>query len=157
MKRVIQLGVRVVLVAAVAGLSACTRRLGDFTVMSTKNVSIKGNRGDRVKGQSCMTLILGIPVGAVDLKAAVDRAIEGAGPGFDALEDAVLSSRTVFLLLFGQSCLMVEGTSVSTKGGGARLNGEKLFYHSSLINDSNRNQQEEAIRNLMKKPESPKG
>lgn len=151
MKRAIETGVRVLLVAAIAGLAGCTQRLGDFTVLSTKNVSIKGNRGDRVKGQSCMNMVLFIPVGAVDLKVAVDKAIEGAGPGFDALEDAVLSSRTIFLLFFTQSCMIVEGTSISTKGGGASLHNDKFLYHSSLINDSNRNRQEEALRSLAEK------
>jgi hypothetical protein len=128
-------------VAAMA-MVGCTQRIGDFTVMSSKNVSITGNRGDRVKGLSCIPIIFFVPIGKPDLKSAVDRAIESAGPGFDALEDVVLSNRGWWFLLAGESCYVVEGTAVSTKGGKAMLDRPgNMLLHSSLLQSSGQTEQ----------------
>jgi hypothetical protein len=116
-----------VAVAAVA-LSGCSTRLTEFTALSTKNVGIKGERGPkRVTGTSCTRLVLGIPVSFQNMKDAIDRAIESAGPGYDALEDGVLSASSVPLILYHQNCIEVTGTPVKTKGGG----GANLMQHST--------------------------
>lgn len=116
------------LTIAIPFLAGCTQRLGDFTVLSSKNVNLTANRGDRVKGDSCVPIIF-FPIGVPDIKSAVDRAIESAGPGFDALEDAVLKARTIWFLV-GQSCYIVEGTAVNTKRGRASLDGKDYLFHS---------------------------
>ena len=69
--------------AAAASMTGCTQRIGDFTIISSKNVNVSANRGDRVKGESCVYIILGIPTGVPDLKSAVDK---GALPRLFARE-----------------------------------------------------------------------
>lgn len=113
-------------------LTGCTQRIGDFTIISSKNVNVMANRGDRVTGQSCVPIIF-VPIGVPDLKSAVDKAIESAGPGFDALEDSVLKARTFLLLLVGQACYIVEGTAINTKRGRASLDDSNILFHSKSV------------------------
>lgn len=94
-------------------LSGCVTRLGDFTLISTKNVDLsKGasfQRGpSRVKGEDVATIIIFIPTGVPNMKTAIDRAIESV-PGGIALLDAVLSMKA-WWFIFGQSGYVVEGT-----------------------------------------------
>jgi len=74
-------------------LTSC--RLTDFTVISTKNVTLD------VKKDARRTKAWGWTV-----KDAIDNAIEAAGPGYDALIDGVVSSRFI-----GYS---VKGTPIKT-------------------------------------------
>ena len=94
-------------------LSGCVTRLGDFTLISTKNVDLsKGasfQRGpSRVKGEDVATIIIFIPTGVPNMKTAIDKAIESV-PGGIALLDAVLSMKA-WWFIFGQSGYVVEGT-----------------------------------------------
>jgi len=94
-------------------LSGCVTRLGDFTLISTKNVDLsKGasfQRGQsRVKGEDVATIIIFIPTGVPNMKTAIDKAIESV-PGGIALLDAVLSQKA-WWFIFGQSGYVVEGT-----------------------------------------------
>lgn len=61
-------------------LSGCTQRLTDFTIISTKNVTLTMVKGERVKGEDCAYLLLGlIPLTGTfqpNLKDAIDRAIQ---------------------------------------------------------------------------------
>ena len=70
-------------VAIVAmGLSSCNQRLIDFTVISSKNVTMRlpdDAKGPRTTGKEMKMC------GQPQLKGAVDKAIENAGPGYDAL------------------------------------------------------------------------
>ena len=110
----------------------CSARITEFTIISTKNVDIKGKRGVRTKGDDCIHIILGFPVGVPNLKNAIDRTIEGAGPGFDSLEDGVIGSSNWSAILYGQMCYWVEGTPVATKMGAdkASLENRNLMMHS---------------------------
>jgi hypothetical protein len=94
-------------------LSGCVTRLGDFTLISTKNVDLsKGasfQRGSlRVKGEDVATIIIFIPTSVPNMKTAIDRAIETV-PGGIALLDAVLSMKA-WWFIFGESGYIVEGT-----------------------------------------------
>lgn len=94
-------------------LSGCVTRLGDFTLISTKNVDLtKGasfQRGpSRVKGEDVATIIIFIPTGIPNMKTAIDKAIESV-PGAIALLDAVLSQKAWWFIL-GESGYVVEGT-----------------------------------------------
>lgn len=139
----------------VASLTGCTQRIGDFTIISSKNVNVSANRGDRVKGESCVYIILGIPTGVPDLKSAVDKGIENAGPGFDALEDAVLKVKTLFLLFFGQTCYVVEGTAINTKGGKASLDMNRTLLHSSLVQPASQKAAYQKLLNTAPSLKSP--
>ncbi len=99
------LSVSIVSLSLILSGVACSVRLIDFTVISSKNVTLKfqdGGKGQqRVKGSSMGFLGIG-----ANVKAAVDEAIEKAGPGYDALIDGV-----VYKDVWGYS---VEGTPINT-------------------------------------------
>lgn len=101
-------------------LGSCSRRLTDFTLISTKNTMLTADsgRGDRVKGTDCVPVII-IPWFEPSLKGAIDKAIEKAGPGYDALVDGVVYRRHESFLV-GQECWEVEGTPVARRETAAR-------------------------------------
>lgn len=125
----------------VALLSGCVTRITDFTVISTKNVNVAfaAKANTRVTGTDCVYVVL-IPLGMPNLKEAIDRAIEGAGPQYDGLIDGVVYHKNMSFL-FGKVCYEVEGTPVGTKGSGSAGNQEAdatpILYHSrtGLVND----------------------
>ncbi len=95
-------------------VTSCTTRLTDFTVISSKNVDLsqmakykKG--GDRVIGEDIAHIIFVIPTGMPNLKEAIDKAIESV-PGCVALADGVMSSKSFWILVYGQQGFIVEGT-----------------------------------------------
>ncbi|MCW3076263.1 MAG: hypothetical protein JWO32_872 [Bacteroidetes bacterium] len=92
---------------AVLALSSCNQRLIDFTVISSKNVSLRlpdDAKGPRSTGKEMKMC------SQPQLKAAVDKAIENAGPGYDALIDGVVYSRNEIFRMGW----VVEGTPVKT-------------------------------------------
>ncbi len=127
-------------------LVGCTTRVTDFTIISTKNHSInvkESAKGPRVLGEDMAAMILFIPTGAPNVKNAVDRAIENAGPGFDALVDGVVNYYYAYFILGASFGYKVEGTPVRTvdlrsqlqldgKDVETALNGMNILYHSKL-------------------------
>jgi len=108
-----------VLLAVIASLG-CSARLIDFTVLSSKNARVEGEvYGKRTEGKDCAGLLLGlIPITGrfqPNMKEAVDRAIEEAGVGYDALIDGVVDNQILLLFVYNQSCYIVEGTPINTK------------------------------------------
>ena len=96
-------------------LSGCMARLADFTALSTKNATIPGVRGERVRGEDLASIILFFPTGQASIKTAVDRAIEKGNA--DLLVDGVISQECWYIpLLFGQCGYVVEGTPVRLNG-----------------------------------------
>ena len=88
-------------------ISSCNQRLIDFTVISSKNVTLRlpdDAKGPRTKGKEMKMCTQPM------LKNAVDKAIENAGPGYDALIDGVVSSRNEFF----RTGWVVEGTPIKT-------------------------------------------
>ncbi len=82
------------LTAVLGTFTSC--RLTDFTVISTKNVTIDVKKDTpRVKAKGWT------------VKDAVDEAIESAGPGYDALIDGVIYQ--------GLFRYRVEGTPIKTE------------------------------------------
>ncbi len=111
MKKIFLVGVLLLQV----GLSSCTHRLTDFTVISTKNVPLgkaaaslqKANQ--RVEGVDKAHTILFFPIGTPNMKEAIDKAIDKY-PGAIGLADGVVKSKSWSVLLYGQSSFIVEGT-----------------------------------------------
>ena len=96
-----------ILAVGVLALTSCQQRLIDFTVISSKNVTLRvpdNAKGPRVEGREMKSC--GVPM----LKAAVDKAIEKAGPGYDALIDGVVYQRNE---IFRQG-FVVQGTPIKT-------------------------------------------
>ena len=89
-------------------LTSCTYRLIDFTVISSKNVTLRvpdNAKGPRTEGKDSKWCF-GIP----NVKAAVDKAIEHSGPGYDALIDGVLTYKYFYI----GGAYIITGTPIKT-------------------------------------------
>jgi len=93
-----------------------TIRLTDFTVISTKNVTIPATKGNRVQGKDCADLLLWfIPLTGSfnpDLKEAIDKALEQGGG--DVLIDGVVYQDLIITFIYNRICYRVEGTVANT-------------------------------------------
>jgi hypothetical protein len=113
MKIRITSAIMVVLVSTL--LVSCTNRILDFTVVSSKNLDltkgasfVKGK--SRVTGEDLAHWIIVIPTSEVNIKEALDRAIEST-PGCVALLDGVIYEKFwYFPYVYGQQVVIVEGT-----------------------------------------------
>jgi hypothetical protein len=103
--------------ALALSFGSCTQRLIDFTVISSKNVSMRidKSQGKNVKGSSMGFVGLG-----ANIKDAMDKALSSAGPDFDLLVDGVVRVQSYFLV----SGYKVEGTAVSSRNIKAQLGEE---------------------------------
>ena len=86
-------------------LSGCTQRIGDLSLISTKNIELREThvdprQGRRVKGQDCVFLFFGV----LNLEEAVDEALE-KGNGNLMVDEVTHLIAYPFV-----SCLEVEGT-----------------------------------------------
>jgi hypothetical protein len=101
-----------ILLAAV--LSACSSRVGDLTLVSTKNIDLSdahldAKGGKRVKGEDCVIAVLGLfPLGLPNLQGAVDDALNN-GNG-NVMVDQVSRVSEVYFVLASRRCIEVEGT-----------------------------------------------
>lgn len=121
-------------------LAGCTLRLVDFTVISSKNVSVpKAKSQQRVSAKDCV-FVLFVPLGIPNMKEAIDRAIESAGGEYDALVDGVVYQDN-WSFIVGQMCFRVEGTPINTKAKTSmnELEGKDVMYHSKRSNLTSRN------------------
>jgi hypothetical protein len=75
----------------------CSQRIGDFTLISTKNVEIGGKykKAERMRGEDKAFYFL-FPFGTPNLKNAVDKCIEAGGG--ELLTNAVINSSAPFLV-----------------------------------------------------------
>jgi hypothetical protein len=136
-------------------LGGCTQRVLDFTIVSSKQMELRvkdTGKGNRVEGKDGVYWLITIPLGTPNLKEAVDRAIESAGPGYDALIDGVIYAQNYWYIITGYSGYKVVGTPIKTAelkaellkdGKDVELAMGRVLFHSSLglSND-------EAIANL---------
>lgn len=88
-------------------LSSCTHRLVDFTVISSKNVSLNIDRTEGKRVEAKKSYFLGI---GWNLKDALDAALEGAGVEYDLLVDGVVSYTDWPFVL----TVKVEGVAMSS-------------------------------------------
>lgn len=103
-----------IIAVLIALITSCTRRLVDFTIISTKNVDLSKagsfkRVGARQTGRDMTHIILSFPIGRPNLKEAIDRAIEST-KGAVALVDGVVYEKGWWAILYGQSTIIVEGT-----------------------------------------------
>jgi len=104
-----------VLVILFVGVTGCSQRLVDFTIISSKNIDLSQaanfKRGqDRVEGKDVTHIIIFIPTGVPNAKEALDRAIESV-PGAIALVDGVITAHSWYIpYIYGRSWYVVEGT-----------------------------------------------
>lgn len=105
------------LLATIVLTSGCSVRVADLTLVSTKNIDLSNanfdiKKGQRAKGEDCVVLLLGVPLGVPNLEKAVDKALE-AGRG-NVMVDQVTYANAVSFIIAGQSCIQVEGTVLNT-------------------------------------------
>ena len=106
---------------AAALLCSCTARLGDYTMLSTKNIDM--NRaggyyvedGKRVTGGDHAWMAYVFPLRNPNMKTATDNAIENAGKDCVGLTDVVVESYYWNAILFGKTGIEVTGTPVYKK------------------------------------------
>ena len=117
--------------------SGCSRRMMDYTIISSKNMQLQipeEAMGPRVEGKDEVWVVI-IPFGVPNIKEAVDRAIESAGPGYDALMDGVLYETTYYYVLAAKIGYRIEGTPIRTSLVTLESRGEHgnlpVVYHSS--------------------------
>jgi len=107
-------GMFLVLALGIVFSGCVNKRLGNFTVISTKNID--WNRAAELKPDNRRTsaddsyhVIVIIPTKKrITVQDAVDRAIEHV-PGGIALTDVVVRRKSFWLLLYGKSRYIVEG------------------------------------------------
>lgn len=106
-------------IAAMLTLSSCSYRMFDFTVISSKNVSLKIDKTQGIKVSASSNGFLGF---GADIKEALDKALQSAGPDYDLIVDGVVKGNYYFFV----SGYKVEGTAFSTSKLKAEL-GEQGF------------------------------
>jgi hypothetical protein len=100
-----------------AQMTGCVQRIGDFTLLSSKNVDLSRlgtatKSPNRVTGEDAKEIIFVIPTGVPSVKEAIDRAIESE-PGSVALSDATIKYSSFYIpYIFGRNAFTVEGTPV---------------------------------------------
>ena len=105
-----------VLVLGCLFFGGCTQRVMDFTVLSSKNfdVSRGGFRkaSERTSGIDKRAIIVFIPTGSVELKEALDAAIEKV-PGCVGLADGVVYYSWWYIpYIYGEYYYKIEGTPI---------------------------------------------
>ncbi len=97
----------VVVIVALFFLTSCSNRLVDFTVISSKNVSLKfeKSQGKEVSGESIKYFGMG-----ANIKEAMDRALTSAGPDYDLLVDGRVDQWSGLI----RAGYEVHGTAVSS-------------------------------------------
>lgn len=105
--RILKFQYLVIIIASIV-LSSCSQRLVDFTVISSKNHSINFDldQGKATSGQSMGVFSMGS-----NIKDAMDKALENAGPQYDIIVNGVVRAKTYFF--YGG--YVVDGTAVSSK------------------------------------------
>ena len=104
-------------VLALCALAGCTTRIGDLTILSTKNIPAEVNQiRANVEGRDCAHTILFIPIGTMNptIDGAIDSALDQV-PGADAMIDMTLKRHAWTVLLYTQACVTVEGTAISSR------------------------------------------
>jgi len=110
---------RLGLLAMAISLSACSVRVADLTLVSTKNIDLTNakldaNKGSRHKGEDCKFALFGlIPFGLPNIETAIDKALE-AGHG-NIMVDQVTEMAGYWVVVGTVSCVSAEGTVLNTQ------------------------------------------
>jgi hypothetical protein len=104
--------IRFVLISAlVITLSGCVQRMGDFTVISTRNYdpSAKYELSERrVTGEDMRSIIVVIPTGIPNMEDAIEDALNKGGG--DYMTDAALHNRSWYIpYIYGRMGFRITG------------------------------------------------
>jgi hypothetical protein len=105
--------------AAVVG-SGCTNRIGDLTLISTRNIDLSNvaldvKSGKRVRGEDCAVWPLLIPIRIPTLEGAVDDALEKGGGNIMIDQVTYQSNYTWIIAMY--TCIRTEGTVLDSTAG----------------------------------------
>jgi hypothetical protein len=108
----------VLLLCACLCLTGCTTNLGDFTLLSSKNVNLANfsnakaeATGEKTHGEDCVHIICVFPTGTPNLKQAVDQALEAKNAYM--LTNARIKFTDFYIpYIYGQIKYEVDGTPV---------------------------------------------
>jgi len=102
---------RKILIFFLLVLSACsTRRLGDFTVVSTRNIDMDGEYelvGSKVKGKDMTPIIYVFPLGNPSIEGAIDDALDSVDG--DIMTDAIITQNVWWFYIYGEQRYIVVG------------------------------------------------
>jgi len=117
------LGMLLAAAVACATSSGCTNRIGDLTLISTKNidlsnVSLDVKSGKRVTGEDCAVWPLFIPIRIPTLEAAVDDALQKGGGNIMIDQVTYQSAYTWIIAIY--TCIRTEGTVLDSTAGAAK-------------------------------------
>lgn len=109
-----RIGILLLSLAAIALLSGCSVRHGDFTILTNRNISDLDLSNDQkigeTEGKDVQPYFLFIPLsGPPVLEDAVDNALMPVGG--DYLTDAVIRYSTFWAVLYGENKMTVSGTA----------------------------------------------
>lgn len=96
-----------ILLALSLTLGSCSMRLVDFTVISSKNVNLNIDKTQGKPAEATKGYFLGL---GWNIKDAMDKALEEAGPEYDLLVDGVVSYSSYPFW----ASIKVKGTAMST-------------------------------------------
>lgn len=92
--------------------SGCATRLGDLTILSTKNVASVANVVERgVEGRDCISMLLFIPISG-RLNPTIDEAMDDAMsrvPKGNIMTDVALYADLLFTFVYNRACYRVKG------------------------------------------------
>ena len=82
-------------------MSACSTRITDFTIISSKNIDLSHGADfkrspNRVKGEDKRSIVIIFPTGEPNAKEAMDKAIEST-PGAVGLLDGVINKKAWYI------------------------------------------------------------
>ena len=102
----------IIILSIVLLVIGCTQRLGDFTVMSTRNVDLNANYvkvENNVIGQDKKSIIIIIPTGIPNIEAAIDQALKSVDGGA-LMTDVSLTYKWYWIpYIYGEYIYEVEG------------------------------------------------
>jgi hypothetical protein len=112
----------------------CAIEQKDYTLVSSYKLNIPSDKlGPKVSGMDCTSFFI-FPLGNVrdDEKNAVDKAIESAGPEYNALLNPTIYSVIEYFAI-GRICIKVEGIAVNVKDIGFihEAGGNQYLLHSA--------------------------
>ena len=103
--------VRYIFLLSLIILTGCATRLGDFTLLSTRNVDLDGDYvlvERSVEGEDLVPIVIVFPIGTPNLENAIDDALKSAGG--DLMTDAVLTYNYWYIpYVYGVQRYSVEG------------------------------------------------
>ncbi|MGH7949515.1 MAG: hypothetical protein ACREQF_09845 [Candidatus Binataceae bacterium] len=103
------------LVVSALGVSGCYRRLGYFTVISTKDLAAThASAGPRVTGEDCTQAIFVVPIGSLNptVEGATADALRKV-PGAYMLTDVKVTYEPLITFAYNRFCVRVEGSAVA--------------------------------------------